>query len=141
MANSSFFRHVKPYFFLLIALLWFFAPSSLAQKQKKKFKEGGIVQLNDSLTRFSQSGIFAFPNINKVPYYYDASKMEKLLKLQRLGPSEAYYTELRNYVSNFGIQNFHENTAMLWELAKGSKQFGQPGEAVLLYKLVTFGSE
>lgn len=114
----------------------FLAPSSFAQKQKKKFKQGGTIQLQDSLTRFSQSGIFVFPNVNKVPYYYDASKMEKLLSIQRTGPSDVYYTELRNYVSNFGIQNFHENTAMLWELAKLSKQFGPPGEAVLLYKLV-----
>ena len=62
--------------------------------------------------------------------------MENLLKLQRSGPSEAYYAELKSYVGNFGIQNFHENTAMLWELAKLSKQFGPPGEAILFYKLV-----
>ena len=136
MVNSIFFRPVKASFFLAIAFSCFLAPSGFAQKEKKKFKQGATIQLQDSLTRFSQSDIFAFPNVNKAPYYYNASKMEKLLKLQRPGPSQAYYKELKSYVGNFGIQNFHENTAMLWELAKLSKQFGPPGEAILFYKLV-----
>lgn len=80
--------------------------------------------------------MFAFPNINVIPHYRDASKLEKLHRLRLQGPSETYYNALAAYVKNFGMQNFHENTAMLWELAKLSKQFGPPGESVLLYKLV-----
>ncbi len=128
---------MKAHFFILFALiLSFFTQEAIAQKQKKKFKQGATVQLNDSITSFSQSDIFAFPNVNVLPYYYDAAKMQKLQQFKKEGPSEKYYQALRNYVKNFGIQNFHENTAMLWELAKLSRQYGQPGEAVLFYKLV-----
>ena len=132
-----FFRPVKAYFFIVFALLLCLLGSvSNAQKQKKKFKQAGTVQLNDSITSFSQSDIFTFSNINHLPYYYDADRLQTLQLLKKSGPSEHYYNELKNYVGSFGIQNFHENTAMLWELAKLSKQFGPPGEAVLLYKLV-----
>ncbi len=132
-----FFQPVKAYFFIVFALLLCLLGSvSNAQKQKKKFKQAGTVQLNDSITSFSQSDIFTFSNINHLPYYYDADRLQTLQLLKKSGPSEHYYNELKNYVGSFGIQNFHENTAMLWELAKLSKQFGPPGEAVLLYKLV-----
>lgn len=132
-----FFRPVKAYFFIVFALLLcLLGFVSNAQKQKKKFKQAGTVQLNDSITSFSQSDIFTFSNINRLPYYYDADRLQTLQLLKKSGPSEHYYNELKNYVGSFGIQNFHENTAMLWELAKLSKQFGPPGEAVLLYKLV-----
>lgn len=137
VVNSIFFRPVKASFFIAIALLSsFFGPSAQAQKPKKKFKQGGTIQLNDTITSFSQSDIFAFPNVNRISYYYDASMLQKLQQMKKSGPSENYYRELKNYVGLFGMQNFHENTAMLWELAKLSKQFGPPGEAILLYKLV-----
>ncbi len=137
MVKSIFFRPVKAHFFVVIAILSsFLGPPSVAQKQKKKFKQGDTVHLNDSITTFSQSDIFAFPNVNRLSFYYDAISMQKLPLLKKAGASLEYYDALKNYVRNFGVQNFHENTAMLWELAKLSKQFGQPGEAVLLYKLV-----
>ncbi|HWA35722.1 MAG TPA: hypothetical protein VG737_16380, partial [Cyclobacteriaceae bacterium] len=128
---------MKSHFFVpIVLILCFLGVSAFAQKQKKKFKQGGTVQLNDSIISFGQSDIFAFPNINKVHGYYDKGKLEKLQVLKKAGPSEAYYLALKDYVANFGIENFHQNTAMLWELAKMSKQFGQPGEAILFYKLV-----
>ncbi|HEX8039657.1 MAG TPA: OmpA family protein, partial [Chryseosolibacter sp.] len=46
------------------------------------------------------------------------------------------YESLKDYVSKFGIENFSANTSMLWKLAKLSEKYGQPGESVLLYKLV-----
>jgi outer membrane protein OmpA-like peptidoglycan-associated protein len=137
VVNSIFFQPVKALFFVVIALLSsFFSQPSTAQKPKKNFKKGGTIQLNDSITTFSQSDIFSFPNVNRLAYYYDASALQKLQESKKAGPAAEYYALLRNYVRNFGIQNFHENTSMLWELAKLSRQFGPPGEAVLLYKLV-----
>ncbi|NOT74159.1 MAG: OmpA family protein [Cyclobacteriaceae bacterium] len=132
-----FFQPVKAHFFILITLLsTVFAQNTHAQKQKKKFKQGATIQLNDSVTSFSQSDIFAFQNVNKVSFYYDGAKIKKLQELKAEGPTQKYYDNLKSYVRNFGMQNFHENTAMLWELAKLSKQFGQPGESILLYKLI-----
>ena len=137
MVILIFSQPVKTTFFVLITLvLSLFAPSGYGQKGKKKFKDGGTVQLNDSITTFGQSDIFSFPNINTSPYYYDARKFRNLQELKRSGPEKDYYEILKNYVGAFGIQNFHENTAMIWELAKLSAKVGPPGEAVLLYKLV-----
>lgn len=128
---------MKSHFFVpIVLILCFLGLSSHAQKQKKKFKQGGTIQLNDSITTFSQSDIFTFPNVNKVHGFYDAPKIQKLQALKKAGPSEEYYQALKNYVASFGIENFHQNTAMLWELAKLSKQFGPPGESILFYKLV-----
>mgnify|MGYP003553276454 CR=1 FL=1 len=57
--------------------------SVFAQKPKKNFKTGGIVQLNDSLTTFSQSDIFNFPNVNKIKRYYDANALKKIKQLEQ----------------------------------------------------------
>src|SRR5690606_27289088 len=46
------------------------------------------------------------------------------------------YEALRQYVAQFGIENFSTNTSSIWQLARLSEKYGQPGEAVLLYKLV-----
>jgi outer membrane protein OmpA-like peptidoglycan-associated protein len=128
---------VKARFLILFALLSSFSATSvLGQKQKKKFKKASTVQLNDSITSFSQSDIFAFPNVNKISYHYDAARLQKLQALKKTGPEDQYYAQLKDYVKAFSLQNFHENTAMLWELARLSRQHGPPGEAVLLYKLV-----
>src|SRR6478736_419659 len=99
VVNFIFFQPVKTLFFIHFAvLLSLFTQECYAQKQKKKFKQGATIQLKDSITNFSQSDIFAFPNINRVPYYYDASKVQKLQQLRNAGPSEKYYNELKTYV-------------------------------------------
>ena len=107
-----------------------------AQKPKTKFKKGGVVQLNDSLTTYSQSDIFAFPNLNKIPYYRDAITLDRIKALAAAGDYEQEYRDLREYVKNFGIDNFHRDTQLIWDLAKLSEKLGPPGESVLIYKLV-----
>jgi outer membrane protein OmpA-like peptidoglycan-associated protein len=138
---------VKTYFLALIStfLVFIIAPLE-AQKAKKKFKKSGVVQLQDSVTSYGQSDIFDFRNLNKIPYYSDSKKLQRIRQLRASGAEKdaaqptpdqrELYFALREYVKNFGIQNFAYNTEMIWELAKLSQQFGQPGEAVLLYKLV-----
>jgi outer membrane protein OmpA-like peptidoglycan-associated protein len=128
---------VKTYFLILITAFWLLVHvSSLAQKPKQKFKKGGIVQLNDSLTSYSQSDIFDFPNLNKVRYYKDATKLGRIKALAATGDYEQEYTELKAYVKNFGVDNFSHDIKLLWDFAKLSEKQGPPGEAVLLYKLV-----
>lgn len=129
--------YVKTYFFILITAFFLITSVSLpAQRKKNKFKSGGVVQLNDSLTTYGQSDIFNFPNINKTKLY---NREDILTRIQRLELSLAereLYNTLRDYVSNFGIENFSANTPMIWKLAKLAEKYGQPGESVLLYKLV-----
>lgn len=128
---------VKTYFLICLAAFCLLLSSSvLAQKPGTRFKKGGQVQLNDSLTKYSQSDIFTFPNLNKVPRYFDATKYARLKALAAAGDYESQYAELRAYVQKFGIENFSRDTQLIWDLAKLSEKLGPPGEAVLLYKLV-----
>ncbi len=107
----------------------------LAQKDKK-LKKASVIQLNDSLTSYSQSDIFAFPNVNKGLFYTNPDKLKKIQQLDNSGQDEAMYKELKSYVANFAVDNFSKNAPMIWKLAKLSEKYGQRGEAVLLYKLV-----
>lgn len=123
------------HFFALIALISILgAPKALAQK--KKLKNAGVVQLNDSIISYSQSDIFSFPNVNKIRFYYDESKLKKIRASDNAGQEEPMYKDLRAYVANFGVENFAKNAPMIWQLAKLSEKFGPKGEALLLYKLV-----
>lgn len=123
-------------FLLFLTVLLANYTQLFAQKEKKGFKKGGVVTLNDSITSYSQSDIFEFPNINKVDYYYDAAKLKKIQHLDSEGNESEMYMALKDYLRNFGIENFKRNVAMIWRLAKLSESNGPPGEALLLYKLV-----
>jgi len=128
---------VKTYFFDLFSAIWLLIQVPLhAQKTKTKFKKGGVVQLNDSLTNYGQSDIFEFPNLYTVKRYRDASKLSFLRQLSAAGDDYQRYEVLRAYVRNFGIDNFSMDTQLLWDLARLAQKYGKPGESVLLYKLV-----
>ena len=127
---------VKTYHLILLAILLTCIKGEVLAQKQKKLKKAGIVQLNDSLTSFSQSDIFTFPNVNRGLYYSSPTKLKKIQQLDNSGQEEAMYGELKAYVSNFAVENFSKNAPMIWNLARLSKKYGQPGEAVLLYKLV-----
>ena len=103
--------------------------------QNKKLKKQSTIHLTDSITRYSQSDIFAFPNVNHVRDYHNAPLLKQMKQLETAGQSGELYQSLRRYVGNFGIENFAANVPMLWKLAQLSEKYGQPGEAYLLYKL------
>ena len=130
-------RLVKPYFLICIAVFYLLliAPLS-AQKPKNKFKKGGVIQLDDSLTNYSQSDIFNFPNVNRNRAFHDEKQLARIRQLELSSADEQAYTALRDYVRNFGIENFVANTQMIWQLARLSEKYGPPGESILLYKLV-----
>jgi outer membrane protein OmpA-like peptidoglycan-associated protein len=107
-----------------------------AQSQKKKFKKAEAIQVDDSLTTFGQSDIFEFPNVNRVRYYSNPGKLKNIKQLETSGNQQEMYATLREYVKNFGIENFAENIPLIWKLAQLSEKFGRKGEAILLYKLV-----
>lgn len=104
--------------------------------QKKKFKKAETIQLKDSLTTYSQSDMFVFPNVNRVRFYSNPQQLKHIQQLQTENKEEEMYTALKEYVENFGAENFAENAPMIWKLAQLSEKFGPKGESVLLYKLV-----
>jgi outer membrane protein OmpA-like peptidoglycan-associated protein len=127
---------VKTYFLIFLATFFLLLDISVSgQITKKRYRKQDVITLSDSATRYSQSDIFDFPNLNKVPYYADEQKLKTLRQLQPQG-GQPFYEALRAYVKNFGIANFYTNTSMIWQLAKLSQEHGQRGESILLYKLV-----
>lgn len=123
----------------VLALLWILFALTLpvyAQKDKKGFKKGAVVTLNDTVTTYSQTDMFGFHNVNKIAFYRNETWLAKIRTLDASKQDSLMYRELRGYVKNFGIENFNKNTAMLWRLSKLSENYGPPGEALLLYKLV-----
>lgn len=128
---------MKRYFLICTALFYLLTAIPLrAQEPKKKFKKGGVIQLNDSLTSYRQSDIFTFPNINKIRFFKDEEKAKKVLRLENEGDEQQLYQALKEYVRNFAIENFKTQTARIWQLARLSEKYGPPGESILLYKLV-----
>ena len=128
---------MKTYFLIAITAFSLILSSPLhAQKKKNKFKSAGVLQLNDSLTSYSQSDIFDFPNVNKSKLYHDESQLSYIDRLEKSHAGEELYSSLRAYVSKFGIENFAAHTPLIWKLARLSEKYGPPGEAILLYKLV-----
>ncbi len=120
----------------LLVFFLFLVFSAVAQKTEKKFRSGGTIRLNDTLTSYSQSDIFDFPNINRVAYYSDKGKYQKIEQLIAQQNEKSLYPALRAYVKNFGIENFTRDVGMIWRLARLSEKYGPPGESLLLYKLV-----
>ncbi|HEY5749637.1 MAG TPA: OmpA family protein [Chryseolinea sp.] len=128
---------MKTYFLIFVTAFWLMAHAPLmAQKPKKKFKKGGVVQLDDSLTSYSQSDIFLFPNLTTVRYYKNDEKLQRIKQLAAVGAYEEEYAELKAFVRNFGPDNFSRDAQLIWDLARLSQKMGPPGESVLLYKLV-----
>lgn len=119
--------------FLTFFILFLLSLSSVTA-QKKKFKKAGTVNLVDSLTSFSQSDIFRFPNVNRLRFYYNSDELKRIQGLDKENTPELYEL-LKKYVSNFGIENFAKNVPMIWRLAELSEKFGPKGEAILLYKI------
>jgi outer membrane protein OmpA-like peptidoglycan-associated protein len=128
---------VKTYFSIFVLAFFFVSSLTLmAQKPKKKFQKADIIELNDTLTNYSQSDIFNFPNLSSKTLYLDEDKMKKIKQYEASGDEVQLYTALRAYVKNFAIGNFALQTDLIWKLAKLSEKHGKPGESVLLYKLV-----
>ncbi|QSE97443.1 OmpA family protein [Fulvivirga lutea] len=112
------------------------AGTGFSQKSRKTNKSLGVVSLSDTLERFSDSKFFTFPNLNKIPYYRNESKLKTIRKLDDQQKWEELYPVLREYVSNFGVINFYRDTYFLWRLGKLTEVYGNLSEAKLLYKLV-----
>lgn len=123
--------------FLLSLSLIVLCEDGFAQKRKKDKSSDDIEEnAEEVLGIFSTYDLFAFPNVNKIPYYYDKNRLQKIRNLEMNGEWVELYTRLREYVARFAIQNFYKDTYLLWKLAKLTELFGDPAEARLIYKLV-----
>lgn len=90
----------------------------------------------DSLPSNITLNIYEFKNINRQADYYDANKLETIYRKWQEKDWQRLYPLLKDYVSNFGIQNFYKDTKLIWQLAKLTELFDSPEEAKSLYRLV-----
>ena len=84
---------------------------------------------------YGSSPLFDFPNVNRVPYYYNPKEIKKIRHYEERQDWEKLYPVLKDYVTSFGIENFYKSTYWLWRLAKLTELFGNQEEARLLYNL------
>lgn len=116
-------------FFTFIIIAYSILPLAAQRIAAKKIS-------TDSIPSNVTLNIYDFKNINKLPDYYNADKLKSIKKLEAERDWERLFNVLKDYVSNFGIQNFYKDTRLIWRLAKLTEMFGQPEEAKSLYRLV-----
>lgn len=77
-----------------------------------------------------------FPNLNKIPYYHEPRKLAAIQKLEKRQRYDQVLPLLRQYVKNFGVQNFYKDTHLLWRLGQLYEKRGDQERAIALYRLV-----
>ena len=80
--------------------------------------------------------LLTFPNLNRVPYYYDKKQINSIQKLAEQSDAEQLYKRLFPYVRAFGVTNFLKDNRLLWKLAKLEEEQGDTTAAIAIYKLV-----
>jgi hypothetical protein len=103
---------------------------------KNKYRGRAIGGIRTDSAALTARRLFDFPNVNKIPYYYDSKLLSQISKYERDQEWEKAYKLLTAYVQNFGIQNFYRDTHMLWRLAKLIELLDDIEKAKYLYRLV-----
>lgn len=79
---------------------------------------------------------FQFENINVIPYYFHKRKLKRINRHQKKNRTHKLISELEEYVSQFGIQNFYKDTKMLWILGQLYEESDRMQDAKFLYRLL-----
>ena len=117
----------------LFSLTFLVSITCLGQKKNKK-----LLPLDDNANIRKSDLSFNpvnFKNVNEVYRFYHKKKLSKLKKYDRRKDWETLFPLLDNYVKNFGIKNFQDDTYWIWRLAKINEFFGQLNEARRFYSL------
>lgn len=126
----------NPVPFILILMIFSNGEVKSQAVTNKNTKKTAFINANDTITTFNQSDLFSFPNVNKIYYFRDEKALKKIINYNKDKDWEKLYPILRNYVKDFGIVNFYQDTYWIWRLGKLTELYGNFDEAVLLYKLV-----
>lgn len=127
----------RPALYISVILLScsFVAQAQFFKRNKKETNKATEIELKSDTTTIEITDI-VFRNINRVNLYSNPKQLKRIEELDREGDWERLYPELKEYVSNFGIQNFAYQTYYLWRLAKLTEVFGSVEQARPLYSLV-----
>ncbi|TAE09696.1 MAG: OmpA family protein [Bacteroidetes bacterium] len=126
-------RFKKCYVLLLIWLAYCCGQASFAQiidrNNKDKWKEP-VPDKVDPRPLY-------FKNINRIAYFYDKERVERIKKLTRKdGSLMELYDALHKYVMNFGVKNFRKDWKLIAKLAEYAERLGYKQKADQLYWLV-----
>lgn len=120
--------------FLVLICCFSSAKGQIFGKKKKK-RTAEKLELNSDSIEIDITDL-VFKNINEDPVYIDRKLQSKIEELDRKEEWEKLYPLLKEYVSNFGTQNFAHQTYYIWRLAKLTEIFGSPEQAKPLYAMV-----
>ncbi|MEQ6119724.1 OmpA family protein [Reichenbachiella sp. MALMAid0571] len=120
---------------LLAILLMLSFQYCKGQFNGKRNKKELILEV-DTIAINTEFNIYDFKNINRIREYFNKSKLEHILKLEKEKDWPKLYYALKDYIKNFAIRNFYVDTYWIWRLAKLTELYGTEEEARSLYKLV-----
>lgn len=109
-----------------------------SQGQKKsKDKQAVTTKSNplDTSTVNKSEFQINFINLNKVPFYYNATEVAIMKKLDAEKNYPALQIAMESYVSKFGIQNFSRDIMLLWRLGQVYELNNHPEKAAFIYRL------
>jgi outer membrane protein OmpA-like peptidoglycan-associated protein/tetratricopeptide (TPR) repeat protein len=118
----------------LICLLSFAAISPISA-QKSAGNSYKLTKFNGVENKRNEI-VFVFKNINKLAFYQNPTLLARIKTLEGQKDYANLLPALEEYVGNFGIQNFHKNTSMLWKLGQLYEMLGQADKAKGMYRLV-----
>ncbi len=79
--------------------------------------------------------IIDFPNVNKIAFFENRRELRTINRLEKRKEYAKALPLLRNYVNNFGIENFYRNTPLLWRLAQLYERANDMDHAKAFYRL------
>ena len=62
---------------LILIVFYAWVPDGLLHAQKRKEKLLLQAESAPELSNYSESSLFDFPNVNKIPYYHNKAKLNK----------------------------------------------------------------
>lgn len=123
--------------FCLLCFLSFYTYLSGFAQYKKAGGGFGLSQHSDKVRR-QQAAMeaFQFKNLKPNFRYYDAKMLAEIEKYERSKEWEKAYPILKDYVQNFGTDNFVRDMYLIWRLGRMSEQAKEMDQAKFLYRLV-----
>ena len=137
--NANFYKLFAINSFFWMCILCLGTNHGLAQKNQqsnKEKREFSPLNIQQGKQAPDLTANFAFPNLNKDRYYYDKKLMTQIRLYNKAKEWEKLYPILKNYINNFGIENFYKDTYWLWRYAKITELLGSLEESKAFYRLV-----
>ncbi|RDC61435.1 OmpA family protein [Adhaeribacter pallidiroseus] len=126
-------RRIFVFNLFLVLLCGTFEPVQAQTKLSLKRK----VSSDSTAHRFQPKAevVIDFPNLNKISFFENRRELRTINRLEKRKEYAKALPLLRNYVNNFGIENFYRNTSLLWRLAQLYERANDLDHAKAFYRL------